>query len=319
MIECPYQNCKKQYKSPNYWYENHLLIKHRLISQTSVRYWVITLIIAFISGGLVYFSFYAEPSWFDKIIGPQLRIDFYNELKEIEGNTSIIVDLTNQGGIDLHNIKANLNITCYDGYNQDKINYGTEIFEKPSYHILTNSEPKQIYFRNKKLISRLKNQKDVSCADSVFIIVRYPLVNETLKNVTRVFIFEYTEKNKSITSKTLQDYEKFEVPICWYCEYTLEIFSDEKDFVEHINKTHSLYSSYIDIKPKPLLPPPTDEFNTLLVYGYIGNGKISCINCVINQLDKDYPELDIKEGWNLSEKSLTNKECPVGQLCSSIY
>ena len=223
MIKCHYQNCKKQYKKANYWYENHLLIKHGLINQTSIKYWIITLFVAFMAGGLVYFSFYAKPSWFNIINGPQLRIDFYKELKEVEGNKSIVIDLTNEGGIDLHNVKANLNIACYDGYNQDKVDYGTQTFEKPSYHILANSEPKQIYFRNEKLISRIKNQEGKSCADSVFIAVIYPLVNETPKNLTRVFIFEYTEKNKSITSETLQYYKKLSVSICWYCEYTLTV------------------------------------------------------------------------------------------------
>lgn len=313
MIECPCKNCRKRYKKANYWYENHLLIKHGLVNQTSIKYWVITFLIAFIAGGLVYFSFYAKPSWFDLVRGPQLRIDFYNELKNIERKPSIAMDLTNEGGIDLHNIKANLNIACHTGYNKDKIDYGTETFEKPSYHIPANSEPKQIYFRNDRLITRIKNQEGVSCADSIFIIVIYPLVNETPENLTKVFIFEYTEKNKSVTSKTLQDYKRFKVSLCWHCEYVLTILSDEKRFVERINKTHSFISNYVDINSEPPLPELTAESNTVINYFYIGNGKISCINCVIDQLDKKYPELSIKKQWNLSEKGLTNTECPVGQ------
>ena len=164
------------------------------------------------------------------LIGPKLRVDFYDELKEINNKTSIIIDLTNEGGIDLHNVKAKLNVSCYDGYNKAQVNYGPETFEKSSYHIVTNSEPKQIYFRNDELIKRLKNQKNTNCVDSLFLIFIFSVKNESSTKLDSVLVFEYLEDAKSINLKVIDDYKKFNESLCWYCDYILKINSDEKNF-----------------------------------------------------------------------------------------
>lgn len=303
MIKCQYYNCNKEYKKANYWYQHHLLIKHGLATKVPLSYWIINILIALIIGVLIYFIFSAEPSLYEILIGPKLRVDFYDELKEIDNKTSIIIDLTNEGGIDLHNVKAQLNVSCYDGYNKAQVYYGPETFEKPSYHIIADSEPKQIYFRNEELIKRLKNQKNVNCADSLFLIFIFSVINETSTGLDRILVFKYLEDYKSLTLETIDDYKKFNESLCWYCDYMLKVDSDEKSFIiPPKRKPHSLTGIVINSAPGPNPPFPG---KTYLDYRYYGNGRISCIPCVINQLDKDFPDLKIKENWDLTENSLT--------------
>ena len=110
--------------------------------------------------------------------------------------------------------------------------------------------------------------------------------------------------------KIYDDYNKVNEPLCWYCEYLLNVISDEGLFEEPpINKTHSFISYSINSVPE--YEPPQDA-KSMIKYGYVGNGKISCTNCAINQIDKYYPKFEIIKYWNLSEKSLTNIQIDVG-------
>ncbi|GAF88850.1 unnamed protein product, partial [marine sediment metagenome] len=139
MFKCPYCPEEKNYKS-RFWFDNHLLMKHfKLFRKKSLVTYLIDLLILIISGIIVgviiYFMFYNPTSWYCNLKEPQMRIDFYDKPKFIEGNYSVYVELSNEGCTDLHNIKASLKIKCMDGFNKDMIDYGTSEFDKPSYHL----------------------------------------------------------------------------------------------------------------------------------------------------------------------------------------
>jgi|GEM_PF-2038923 len=303
MNTCPF--CNKKYRS-RFWFENHLLFRHGFIKHSAKTILVDIFLAGFLLPTIIYFTFYAEPSLWDHIAGPKLRIDFYDAPVRLHNDSVILVDLTNEGGIDLHNIKATFNVVCKDGYNKDKIDYGTSEFDEPSYHLLRRSPSKQIYFRNEKLIERIDNQKNVSCSDSVIEVFEFRKVNDTLMNLENVYLFKYLEKEKSIKTEEFEDYRNVTFGLCWYCDYTINITAEEGSFSKHIEKRHTIFeSSPISVQA------PNPPFSGDVYYDryYLGNGEISCIPCLIDEIVKENPRFGFLSNWGLNNAGLSYKNC----------
>ncbi len=238
--------------------------------------------------------------FFDSLIGYKLRIDFYQKPRIINGNESIIVDLVNEGAFDLHNLKAKLSYHCYDATKAGHdYSLGEAFFDEPSYHLLKNDKPRQIFFRDKQLIDVMDNEHNKNCSDAIFSIIAFDTNNESELKFDYLMIFRYYKETDSIISEKFESMEDFkEEYFCVTCNAKLDINTDEKNFTKEINLTVSSAMKPLLDYPGISMPGVSKYYYSKIFasrYDFCDIPNTNCQGHVIDKIDKLYPEFDIKQ------------------------
>lgn len=279
---------------------------------------IIWILIPLLVAGLAIFLFHPEYSIYDLLRIPQIRIDFYETTINIEGNMTIFIDIQNIGGVDLHNVKSEMIIECSKGLNDSSIiDYGRYVFQQPSYHLLRQSEPKQIYFKNDELLERISKQKrfESLCSDAHFLIFKYVNEGNEGPKLDLVYYAKYWKNEDKINYSIIYNFTKAIMYLCSHCKYKINIISDEKNFTKVLTRTHILATYEIYDFPMK----ETDKGRVLYDFWYVDNGEIECVSCLKNRIREEISGLsrlkpfeDNDIFWNCPDGVHKYGECTEG-------
>lgn len=190
--------------------------------------WKQKLFLAIVAGLIVtiitFFVFYAEPSlWGTYIIGPKIHITFRENPELIGDKPSIVVDLHNNGGVDLHNIEAELAYICNGDVEPNPFLFGKAKFEKPSYHLL-KGEKNFIPFTDENLVGLMKTANK-PCADAMMFIIDFDG-----NRLSRFQTIKYDKIKDTLDLTEIKDLNNFSAFFCLWCDTNLVIHSDEREF-----------------------------------------------------------------------------------------
>lgn len=205
------ERCKNQRLKNSIYCFSHQYVYRRLSILGIIS--LILAIIAIIWGPDIYYFFNGN-----------LNIDFREDsiFTDNQGKPYVKIEVTNELGYTLENIKGTATLNCLGGYERK-----SQIFElEGGYNMLTSGGKSTYLISPDPLFVDLIKTRDYTCADVIFYRSHYEKLNESDAKLSSIESFLFFEDNGSIIRKTYENIEESPVDyVCIICNVMVNINS----------------------------------------------------------------------------------------------